>query len=27
VRTHLADPGLSHVGLICDGLESTRKEL
>jgi catechol 2,3-dioxygenase-like lactoylglutathione lyase family enzyme len=26
-RTGLADPGLSHIGLICDDLEATRKEL
>ena len=26
-RESLASPGLSHVGLICDDLEATRKEL
>jgi catechol 2,3-dioxygenase-like lactoylglutathione lyase family enzyme len=26
-RTGLADPGLSHIGLICDDVAATRKEL
>ena len=26
-RTHLTEPGLSHIGLICDDIDATRAEL